>query len=86
MSADSEVTPTPEFDSAESTKTGADVQAELEQARAEGQDPLAGEVTPTPDIDSARPTTTRDDVRKELDEYVKSGQRDRDRGETQVDG
>ena len=43
-------------------------------------------VTPTPDIDTAKSTTTREAVRKELDEWVKSGQRDRNRGETQVGG
>ena len=86
MCPDNEVTPTPEFDNAKSTRTRADVKAELEQSRAAGQQPGAGEVTPTPDIDKAKSTRTRDEVRKELDDYVKSGQRDSDRNETQAGG
>ena len=39
-----------------------------------------------PEIDEAKSTKTREEVRKELDEYIRSGQRDRDRGETQVGG
>jgi hypothetical protein len=86
MPSDSEVTSTPEFDSSRSTRTRAEVQGELEQARSEGQAPGAGEVIPTPDIETAKSTTTREEVRKELDEYIRSGQRDRDRGETQIGG
>ena len=86
MHSDSEVTSTPEFDSSRSTKARSEVQGELEQARSEGHAPGAGEVTPTPDIDTAKSTTTREEVRKELDEYIRSGDRDRDRGETQVGG
>ena len=85
MPSDSEVTSTPEFDS-RSTRTRAEVQGELEQARSEGHAPGAGEVTPTPDIDTAKSTTTREEVRKELGEHIRSGQRDRDRGETQIGG
>ena len=48
--------------------------------------PSDGEVTPTPEIDNAKSTKTREQVRKELDEYIRSGQRDRDRGETQIGG
>ena len=86
MPSDSEVTSTPEFDSPRSTRTRAEVQGELEQARSEGQAPGAGEVIPTPDIETAKSTTIREEVRKELDEYIRSGQRDRDRGETQIGG
>ena len=45
-----------------------------------------GEVTSTPEFDSPRSTRTRAQVRQELDDYVNSGQRDRDRGETQIGG
>ena len=51
-----------------------------------GPEARRGEVTPTPDIDEAKSTKTREQVREELDDYVRSGQRDRDRGETQVGG
>ena len=85
MSSDGEVTSTPEFDSRRSTKTRAEVKAELKRARTDGRKP-GGEVTPTPEIDEAKSTKTREQVRQELDDYVTSGQRDRDRGETQVGG
>ena len=86
MPSDGEVTSTPEFDGRRSTKTRAEVKAELKRARTEGRKPDAGEVTPTPEIDEANSTKTREQVRQELDDYVTSGQRDRDRGETQVGG
>ena len=85
MPSDGEVTPTPEIDNAESTKTRGEVKAEADRALRAGELP-GGEVTPTPEIDDAKSTKTREQVRKELDEYVKSGQRDRDRGETRIGG
>ena len=85
MPSDGEVTSTPEFDSRRSTTTRAEVKAELKRARTDGRKP-DGEVTPTPEIDEAKFTKTREQVRQELDDYVRSGQRDRDRGETQVGG
>ena len=79
MPSDGEVTSTPEFDSRRSTKPRALVKAELNRARTDGRKP-DGEVTPTPEIDEANSTKTREQVREELDDYVRSGQRDRDRG------
>ena len=86
MSLDNEVTPTPEFDTAKSTKTREQVRRELDQARDAGLDVGAGEATATPEIDTARSGKTREQVREELDQYIESGQRDRDRGETQIGG
>jgi hypothetical protein len=79
------VTSTPEFDSRRSTKTRAAVKAEVKRARTDGRKP-DGEVTPTREIDEAKSTKSREQVRQELDDCVTSGQRDRDRGETQVGG
>jgi len=84
MPSEGEFTSTPEIDNAMSTKTRAEVRAEVERARRAGELPGGGEVTPTPDIETAKSTTTREEVRKELDEYIRSGQRDR--GETQIGG
>jgi hypothetical protein len=86
MPSDGEVTSTPELDSSRSTKTRAEVEAELHLARTGGRTPDAKEVTPTPEIDEAKSTKTREQVLEELDDYVKSGQRDRDRGDTQAGG
>jgi hypothetical protein len=86
MSSDSEVTPTPEFDTSKSTKSREEVRGEVGRARDAGEAIAAGEATPTPEIDSAGSAKTREQVRKELDEYIQSGQRDRDRGETQIGG
>jgi hypothetical protein len=81
-----EATPTPEIDNAKSTRSRADVRADVDQARAASQIPGSGEATSTPEIDSARPHRSREQVNAELDEYIKSGQRDRDKGETQIGG
>jgi hypothetical protein len=86
MSSAGEVTPTPEFDDLKSTRTRAEVQAELDKARAAGEQPGAGEVTPCPEIEKAKSLKTREQVKAELEAYIKSGQRDRDQGETQIGG
>jgi hypothetical protein len=81
-----EATPTPEIDNAMSTRSRADVRADVDQARAAGRMPGSGEATSTPEIDSARSQASRAQVKAELDEYIESGQRDRDKGETQIGG
>jgi hypothetical protein len=81
-----EVTPTPEIDNAKSTRSRADVRRELHQARADGQAPDFGEATSTPEFDAAGARKSRAQVKSELDDYIRSGQRDRDRGETQIGG
>ena len=81
-----EVTPTPEIDSAKSTRSRADVRQELDQARAHGQAPDFGEATSTPEFDAPEVRRSREQVKSERDEYIRSGQRDRDRGETQIGG
>jgi hypothetical protein len=86
MSAAGEVTPTPEIDNARSTRSRADVRAELDQARAAGRAPEFGEASAWPEPAPAHPGKTREQVQAELDEYVRSGQRDRDRGQTQIGG
>jgi hypothetical protein len=60
------------------------VRAEVDRARDAGENIAAGEATPTPEIDAAESGKTREQVRRELDEYIDSGQRERDRGETQI--
>ena len=81
-----EATPTPEIDNAQSTRSRAEVRSDVKQARAAGLAPGFGEATATPEIDQARGHEPREQVKAELDEYIRSGQRDRDRGETQIGG
>jgi hypothetical protein len=42
--------------------------------------------TPSPEIEKARSIKTREQVKAELEAYIRSGQRDRDKGETQIGG
>jgi hypothetical protein len=86
MTPAGEVTPTPEIDHARSTRTRAAVRAEFDQARAAGRAPEFGEASAWPELAPAQPGKTREQVKAELDEYVRSGQRDRDQGQTQIGG
>jgi hypothetical protein len=86
MTAAGEATPTPEIDNATSTRTRADVQAEFDEARAAGRAPEFGEASAWREPVPAQPGKTREQVKAELDEYVRSGQRDRDQGQTQIGG
>ena len=86
LTAAGEVTPAPEIDNATSTRTRADVRSELDQARAAGRAPESGEASAWPEPATAQPGKTREQVKAELDEYVRSGQRARDQGQTQIGG
>jgi hypothetical protein len=66
---------TPDINQAKSTKTRAEVVAELVAARKAGEVPAASELGP---VVPAKSTKTRAEVRAELEAYIKSGQRDRD--------
>lgn len=67
-----EATPMPEFENFQSTKTRAEVRAELMQARTEGL-VMVGEAMPLIPAESMR---SRAEVREELNAFIASGARD----------
>jgi hypothetical protein len=70
-----EATPAPEFDNFVSTRTRAEVRAELQAALASGWRPLQGEASYAPELQRTASTRTRAEVRAELLAAIANGER-----------
>ncbi len=70
-----EATPAPEFDNFVSTRTRAEVRAELQAALASGWRPSQGEASYAPELQRTVSTLTRAEVRAELQAALASGWR-----------
>lgn len=70
-----EASPAPEFDNFVSTRTRADVRAELQAALASGWRPAQGEASDAPEQRSAASTRSRAEVNAELQAALASGWR-----------
>jgi len=70
-----EATPAPEFDNFVSTRTRAEVRAELMAAIASGRQLSQGEVTRAPEMERFVSTRTRAEVRAELAAAIANGER-----------
>jgi hypothetical protein len=70
-----EATPAPEFDNFVSTRTRAEVRAELQAALASGWRPSQGEASYAPELQRTVSTRTRAEVRAELLAAIANGER-----------